>query len=77
MISVLHDQPRGASSPGLQAVLAVQFSAKAGGTTYSANVEPLDGGFEASVPSLPGIRAAGDSVQQVESDLGNLISFFA
>jgi hypothetical protein len=67
----------GPSNPGLQAVLAVEFSAKAGGTTYSANVQPLDGGFEATVPRLPGVSAAGPTVQQVESDLGHLISFFA
>lgn len=75
--SVPQNQPPGVSNPGLQAVLAVQFSTKAGGKTYSADVEPLDGGFGASVPNLPGVSASGDTVQQVENDLGSLISFFA
>jgi hypothetical protein len=75
--SLSQSQSSSAISSGLQAVLAVEYSIQAGGATYSANVQPVDGGYEASVSNLPGVSASGGSVQQVENDLGNLVNFFA
>jgi hypothetical protein len=75
--NVSQNPPSSGSDPEFQAVLAVEYSAKAGGTTYTANVDSFDGEFEARVPNLPGASATGQTLQQVENDLGNLISFFA
>jgi hypothetical protein len=63
-------------SPGLQAVLAGEYSTTAGGKTYGAYVEQSQYGYEATVANLPGATATDSSVQAVEYDLGNLISFF-
>jgi hypothetical protein len=61
---------------GLQAVIARDYSTTAGGKTYGAYVEQGQYGYEASVANVPGANASGSTVEAVEYDLGNLISFF-
>ena len=64
-------------NPGLQAIIASEYSARAGGKTWSATVEPFAGEYFASVPDLPGAAASGPSIEKVESSLDHLINFFA
>ena len=61
----------------IQSLIAAEYSTRAGGKTYSANIDRAAEGYQASVPNLPGATAVGSSVQQVENNLGTLISFFA
>jgi hypothetical protein len=75
-VSAPHSAASNRVSSGLQAVLAGEYSTTAGGKTYGAYVEQGPNGYEATVPNLPGATATGSSVQAVEYDLGNLISFF-
>lgn len=70
-------QTPSATEQGVQALVAAEYSARAGGKTYSANIDRAMEGYQASIPNLPGATAVGSSVQQVENNLGNLISFFA
>jgi predicted RNase H-like HicB family nuclease len=58
-------------------MLAAEYSTRAGGQTWSANIEPFAGEYVATVPNLPGATAAGLTVAQVEDTLSYLISFFA
>lgn len=59
------------------AVLEPEYSTKAGGKTWSANIEPLADGYKATVPNLPGASTSGPTIERVESTLSDLISFFA
>ena len=68
--------PRGSNS-AIQAVLAAEYSTRAGGKTRSANIQPVGDGYKATIPNLPGMTATGSSVERVESSLNNLIDFFA
>jgi hypothetical protein len=74
--SAAHAAASNSISPGLQAVIASDYSTTAGGKTYGAYVDQIPNGYEASVANLPGANASGSSVEAVEYDLGNLISFF-
>jgi hypothetical protein len=57
--------------------IGVEYSARAAGKTYSANIEQLENEYEAQVPNLPGAGVVGSTVEKVEDRLNNLISFFA
>ena len=70
-------QTSSAADQGIQALIAAEYSTRAGGKTYSANIDRAAEGYQASVPNLPVATAVGSSVQQVENNLGTLISFFA
>jgi len=74
--SAAHTAASNSVSPGLQAVIARDYSTTAGGKTYGAYVDQIPDGYEASVANLPGATATGTSVEAVEYNLGNLISFF-
>ncbi len=65
------------SNPAADVVLEPEYSTRAGGKTWSANIEPLADGYSATVPNLPGATTSGPSIERVEATLSDLISFFA
>lgn len=65
-----------------EAVLEPEYSTKAGGKTWSADIEPIGegsttDGYTATVPNLPGATTSGPTIERVENTLSDLISFFA
>jgi hypothetical protein len=59
-------------------VTSVPYTAHVGEKTYSTEVQPVDNSlYEGSIQNLLGASAIGTTVDQVETRLGNLISFFA
>lgn len=76
-VNAARTQATNSNDQTVQALIAAEYSARAGGKTYSANVDRSAEGYSATVANLPGASASGNSIQQVENNLGNLISFFA
>lgn len=58
-------------------VTGVPYSAHVGAKTYETNVVQMMGEYAGSVPGLFGAATVGSTVERVEENLGNLISFFA
>jgi hypothetical protein len=53
------------------------FSATVNGKTYSSTVEKSDGGYDATAPIAPPVTVHGDSPQQVERVVSQLVDYYA
>jgi len=69
--TAVHKQPVQAQ-PSLSSVL---YSERVSGKNYSVDVMPVDSGYEAKVPNVPGISVTGPTVDRVEERLNSIISF--
>jgi hypothetical protein len=76
-ISASQRTPSVANDAGLQPVTGIPYSDHAAGKTFSTHVQPVGDQYQGRIPNLPGASTTGDTVQEVEERLSNLISFFA
>jgi hypothetical protein len=57
--------------------MAALYSAKVGGTSYSAEVQLSAGSYTATIPALPGISASGGTILEAEDNLNLRINVLA